>query len=188
MIEMFNKFLPFGQYFYLDVRNELEGFKSIIKKFRVVKLEKNIYSEKIFYVNVLDLLDLYIPPINALLAVKVIGQDGEEKFSLEISNYPQEVFLVNENRVGIFASANEKLVIEFYALDDHLFLESVKKFKNLIKERDIINAIEHINNELKNLANSFGYELISDVNIERSEMAKRFILLLENLIIEGEVT
>jgi hypothetical protein len=188
MMEMFDKFLPFGQYFYLYVRDNLEIFKNLLKTFSVVKLERKIDSEKIFSINVLDLLDLYIPPINVLLIVKAIGQDGEEKFSLEISNYPQEVFLLHENRVGIFLSENDKLLIEFYALDDYLFSEGVKKFKNLYKEKGAINAMEDISNEIKDLANSIGYELASSINIERAEMAKKFIQLLETLIIEGEVT
>jgi hypothetical protein len=188
MIKIFDKFLPFGQYFYLDVRDNLEGFKKIIKNFLVVRLEKSIDSEKFFFINVLDLLDLYIPPMNALIVVKVISQDGEERFSLEVSNYPQEVFLVHENNVGIFASTNEKMIVEFYALDDNLLLESIRKFKNLYKEKGPINAIEDMNNEIKNLVNNIGYELTSPgVNIERTEMAKKFIQLLETLIIEEEV-
>jgi hypothetical protein len=187
MIEVFEKFLPFGQYFYLDVRDDLEGFKNLIKNFKVVKLERSVDSEKIFSINVLDLLDLYVPPVNALLIVRVISQSGEERFSLEISNYPQEVFLLHENGVGVFVSENEKLIIEFYALDDSLFLESVRRFKNLYKEKGAINAIEEISNEIKSLAENLGYELTNSINIERTEMARKFIQLLETLIIEMEV-
>lgn len=189
MIEMFGKFLPFGQYFYLYVRDNLEEFKKIIKNFLVVRLEKSINSEKIFSINVLNLLDLYIPPINALIVVKVIDQDGGERFSLEISNYPQEVFLAYENGISIFASENEKIMVEFYALDDNLLSESIRKFKNLYEEKgEIISVLEDVNNEIKNLANSIGYELTSPgVNIERTEMAKKFIQLLETLIMEKEV-
>jgi hypothetical protein len=188
MIEAFGKFLPFGQYFYLYVRDNLEDFKDLIKKFLVVKLEKSVDSEKIFSINSLGLLDFYIPPINALLVIKVLNQDGEERFLLEISNYPQEVFSIHESGVGILLSENEKLVIEFYALDDNLFLESIKRFKNLYEEKGTIKAMEDINNEIKSLANIIGYELASSINIERSEMAKKFIQLLETLIIETEVT
>jgi hypothetical protein len=184
MIEVSDKFLPFGQYFYLQVRDNLEVFKNLIKRFSVVKLERKIDSEKIFFINVLDLLDLYIPPINVLLIVKVIDRDGEEKFSLEVSNYPQEVFLVHENEVGIFVSENDRLLIEFYALDDYLFSESVKKFKNLYKEKGAVNATEDISNEIKSLAENLGYELTNSINIERAEMARKFIQLLETLIIE----
>ncbi len=186
MIEVFNKFLPFGQYFYLYARDNLEDFKDLIKRFLVVKLERDIDSEKFFSINVLSLLDFYIPPINALLIIKVLNQDGEERFLLEISNYPKEVFSVHESEIGIFVSENEKLIIEFYALDDNLFLESIKKFKNLYEEKGAINAMEDMNNEIKNLANSIGYEITYSTNIERFEIAKKFIQIIETLIIEEE--
>ncbi len=188
MMEAFDKFLPFGQYLYLYVRDNLEDFKKIIKNFLIIRLEKRLDSEKIFSVNVLDLLDLYMPPFNALLVVKVIGQNEEERFSLEVSNYPYEVFPLYENGVGIFVMANEKLVVEFYALDDHLFLEGIKKFKKLYKEKGAVGAIKDINNELKDLSEGIGYEITSKINIEKAEIAKKFIQLLGSLIIEGEVT
>jgi hypothetical protein len=188
MIGMFDKFLPFGQYFYLYVRDNLDDFKKIIKNFLVVRLEKNIDSEKILSINVLDLLDLYVPPFNVLLVVKVVGQDGEERFSLEASNYPQEVLALNENGVSIFVSGNERLIVEFYALDDSLFEESVKRFKNLLKEKGLVNAANDITNEVINLVSNSGYKLTSRINIERAEIIKRLLQLIENIIIEGEVS
>jgi len=186
MIGMFEKFLPFGQYFYLDVRDNLEDFKELIKRFSVVKLRRDIDSEKLLSINVLSLIDFYIPPVNALLIIKVLDQSGEERFLLEISNYPEEVFSVHESGISAFVSENEKLVIEFYALDDNLFLESIKRFKNLYEEKGAINAMKDMNNEIKNLASSIGYELNSSINIERFEIAKKFIQIIENLIIEEE--
>ncbi len=188
MIEAFDKFLPFGQYLYLYVRDGLEDFKRIIKNFLIIRLEKKVDSEKILSINVLDLLDLYNPPFNALLVVKVIGQNEEEKFLLEVSNYPYEVFPLYENGVGIFVMANDKLVVEFYALDDRLFLEGVKRFKKLYKEKGAIGAIEDINNELKDLSEEIGYEITSKMSVEKAEIAKKFIQLLNSLIIEEEAT
>jgi len=121
-----------------------------------------------------------------LLIIKVLNQDGEERFLLEISNYPQEVFSVHEGGIGFFVSENEKLIIEFYALDDGLFLESIKRFKNLYEEKGAINAMKDMNDEIKKLANSIGYELSSSISIERFEIAKKFLQTIETLIIEGE--
>jgi uncharacterized protein YaaR (DUF327 family) len=186
MKEIPGRFLPFGLYFYFHARDNLEYFKDDLKNFLIFAIKKTITSDKIININATSLLDLYIPPLNVLVVLKVLGQNKEEKVSLEISNYPEEVIHLQENGLGFFVSEGEEILIEFYAIDDNSFSESIKKYKHVYKAEDMKKLVESVNSEINELLNNKGYELIFKLNVYFSEIAKKFIQIIDTFIIEEE--
>jgi hypothetical protein len=184
--------LPFGEFlsvFYGYRPDILEDYKKQLKNFLVFKAQKVVSEEKIFLVNPVYLLDLYVPPLNVLVFIRVTDVNGEEKFSLEVSNYVFDVINVQEQGLGFIVEAGEKVYVEFYMISDTLFMESVKGLKHIYENSD--SMYSGINSYMENFANkteedlkNVGYDLVGLGRIFSEKKAEEIIKIIPNLIKE----
>jgi hypothetical protein len=184
--------LPFGEFlseFYRFRPDVLANFKERIRDFLVFKAKKDVVENRLFLVNPIYLLDLYIPPANVLFTVRLVDINGKEKFSLEMSNYVIEVINIQEQKPGFFAEEGEKVYVEFYMIHDELFKESVKNLKSSYQDDDSIyesmdlsrkRVVEKIEEDLRNI----GYDLVMFRGLFSEIKAEEIIKIMPNLIKE----
>lgn len=186
---------PFlGEYFYLkfphEYREIVDSIKEELKKFLIFRIEKIIDEDKVFTINSVALLDVYIPPVNVLVIVKAIDKNEEEKFSIEVSNSIYDVLAdaMDKSGAGFLLEKDEKIILEFYMVHDQLFVEGAKKFSNLYKKnKSFLETTETILQQIKNKLNEINYQLTSDINLFEAEKIKKILEIFPVFIKEEKV-
>ncbi len=185
-------FLPFGEYLSRLCKYRpdiLQSFKNELRNFLVFKARKTLDEEKVFLVDPIQLLDLYIPPLNALVVIRVIDVNKNDKFSLEVYNYIFDLISLQEQGIGFIAESGEEIYVEFYMVDDELFTESVKNLKSVYKSSESIygginllreDVFRKIEKNLKNI----GYDLVAIGEVFSEKKLDKAISIMTNLIKE----
>jgi len=186
---------PFlGEYFYLkfphEYREMVDNIKEQLKRFLIFRVEKIINEDKIFTINSVALLDVYVPPVNVLVIVRAIDKNEEEKFSIEVSNSIYDVLAdaMDKSGAGLLLEKDEKIILEFYMVHDQLFVEGVKKFSNLYKEnRSFSETGEIILEQIKNKLSEINYQLKSDIIFFEAEKIRKILEIFPFFIKEEGV-
>jgi len=186
--------LPFGEFlsaFYRYRPDVLEDYKKQLKNFLVFVIQKSVSEEKFLLVNPIHLLDLYVPPLNVLVVIRVLDINEREKFSFEVSNYVFDLINAQEQGLGFFVEKGEKVRVEFYMVSDNLFTESVKYLKYIYEKENSIYSginsnIENFTNKARDDLKNIGYDLITLGKVFSERKVEEVIKIIPNLVKEIE--
>jgi hypothetical protein len=186
---------PFlGEYFYLkfphEYREMVDNIKGQLKEFLIFRIEKISDKNKIFNVNPVPLLDLYVPPVNVLVIVKVLNKEEEEKLSIEVSNSIYDILVdsMDKSGAGLLLEKNEKIIIDFYMFHEQLFLEGVKRFSTIYKSSGSFTETEKIIlQQIEDKLKEANYKLIGGINLLQAEKIKKILDIFPSFIEEEDL-
>ncbi len=186
---------PFlGEYFYVKYPSEykelVDKIKEQLKRFLIVKLEKVFNESKIFTINTVALLDVYVPPVNVLVIAKVFDENGKEKFSIEVSNSIHDVLAdsMDKSKAGLLIEKNEKITLEIYMAHDHLFVEGVRTFSNIHKEStSFVETEKVILQQIENKLKEINYKLIDGIDLLEVEKIKKILDIFPSFVKEESI-